>query len=954
MTVRVILHGAYRDAMPKGYKRGITLHAHTCMEVLEALEQHFSIKEMLDSIKGEIRLGRDYRRSKSMTAEQAGRWQIPDGSTLHIGPHVHGHEITTAMLITAAISTFAGIAASVLINALMPTGTSEKDKRKNALYEGGLNNQTEGAVLAYIAGDKVFCGFNVIEASVDYTNNGGYSGNIPASKAALIGAMSLSDGEKLAQAFRGEKGGGKTINNTTQSDARLSVLGAIGAGEVGGIYGATIEEKEKNILINEVPLRDRGTGQYNSQGFGWTERPGVSGQAAVPITPGIPTNQDRNIDLKHSGSGGVQYATEQVSGPDVDAVKVRIRINALVSTDKKGNQNRTTVQIGFEAKRNSATAWQAAGSLYVNEKSSDAFVREWTINAPAKTPGNDQDGWAFRAYRITPDSTDDKLNNDTTFNGFVEYTYEELLYDGSKGEVPTALFGASLDLATFDSGSYPEIALIMSGQKVRVPEHYDPVNRTYSGTWNGAWKYAVTGNPVWHWYELATSKTMGCGYPETFFNKFKLLACAKYCDEIVHGRPRFTFNVQITDEQDGWARLQEIARTFRAIPYFNGSQIELYQDRPTTNIDHYINNAAIGNGIFNYASSPLREQINECVVEWKDPNDYYRTHRVRYRDEESIARNRALGLSNNGIVTQTVAKLGCTNEQEAYDFARILVWTAQRENLSVEFDTSLAAAGYAPGQRIEIDDWNRSGKTPTGRIDAILASNQLRLDNPIPVKAGISYQAHMVSNNKLTVRPVAIWDQATTTDIVTVDTTDIDEDTPIGIVEVGGVQPRIFTIHDITENGPGTYRVKGSIQIEGKYAFFDNNEPVVDSIWTQLNPKTPIPTGFKAKGHSWVNDLGYPQHEIQVSWDDLAPDYNMLFSGYHCQVKRPGSTVWEDVYKGFNSFAQLPNALEGVHQFTVRSLNTYGESSAALTASYEFIYGQSDEELLPPEFVGFD
>lgn len=81
------------------------------------------------------------------------------------------------------------------------------------------------------------------------------------------------------------------------------------------------------------------------------------------------------------------------------------------------------------------------------------------------------------------------------------------------------------------------------------------------------------------------------------------------------------------------------------------------------------------------------------MVEWKDPQDYYRTHRVRYRDEASIARNRAMGLANNGIVTQTVAKLGCTSEQEAYDFARILVWTAQNENLSIEFDTSLAASG---------------------------------------------------------------------------------------------------------------------------------------------------------------------------------------------------------------------------------------------------------------------
>lgn len=126
MTVRVILHGAYRDAMPKGSKRGITLHANTCHEVLDALEQHFPIKDMLNNTKGEIRLGQNYKRSKSLTAEQAGSWTIPDGATVHIGPHVTGHEITTAMLITAAISAAASIAATILINVLMPTGTSEQ------------------------------------------------------------------------------------------------------------------------------------------------------------------------------------------------------------------------------------------------------------------------------------------------------------------------------------------------------------------------------------------------------------------------------------------------------------------------------------------------------------------------------------------------------------------------------------------------------------------------------------------------------------------------------------------------------------------------------------------------------------------------------------------------------------------------------------------------------------
>ncbi|MEV4936183.1 hypothetical protein, partial [Sphingobium sp. LSP13-1-1.1] len=57
----------------------------------------------------------------------------------------------------------------------------------------------------------------------------------------------------------GEKGGGKTIGNTMVSNANLLALVALGDGPIGGIVGNTTEEKEKNIYINNQPLRDHGT-----------------------------------------------------------------------------------------------------------------------------------------------------------------------------------------------------------------------------------------------------------------------------------------------------------------------------------------------------------------------------------------------------------------------------------------------------------------------------------------------------------------------------------------------------------------------------------------------------------------------------------------------------------------------------------------------------------------------
>ncbi len=962
--IKVILHGAFKDKAPTGYKRSITINAATAKEAVAALEQLLPIRRMIDITPAEFRLGPTWKNSVSMTGHQvSNNWTLPAGSVLHIGPHTDGHEITTAMLITALISTAVGIAVNLLLNMLMPAAQTKNDKRKSALYENGLNTQTEGAVLSYIAGDRVFCGFNVLEADVDYSSPMNSQQSAWEAKFGGTGVFRASDAIQTAITADGKKGGGKTISNTTYSDATLRMTAALGAGEIGGIVGDTVEEKEKNILVNEVPLRDRGNSTLNYRGVSWAERYGIEGQTAVPITPGIPSNIDGNIELRAYTPGTtnpIQPLTFTVSSADMNRVKVRIRFNGLVKTSKKGNQSTTVVQGGFDVKRQSATTWAPAGTWYVNEKSSDPFVRDYSITAPAATVGNDADPWMFRLYRTTPDSTDDKLQNDTAYNGYVEYKDIDLAYDGSGGEVPTALFSTMLDLAQFDLGSNPEIAVIVRGQKVRVPANYDPVAKTYAGFWNGDWKYAVTSNPVWHWLEMAINPKMGCGFPESYLNKFALLETAKYCDEDVHGRPRFTLNKQFTDEQDGWQALIDLAQTFRAFPYNAGNEIILMQDRPQPAVDHYVNNAAVADGNFKYGSAPYQERLNEVIVEFDDPADYYRKATVVYRDTDSIALNRRNGLANNGIVSRTVYKTGCTNRQEAYDFARILVFCSQKESRTVEFDTMLAAAGYAPGHLIEVDDWTRSGKTPTGRVLEIISPTQLRLDNPIPVKAGTSYRAHMMVGNGLDTRAVTMFGTDQTTDIITVDTTDLEADTPIGIVEFSSaaVQPRVYRIKDIIEAGEGRYTVKATLHYEGKFAFFDDNVPVDYSPWTQLNPITPTPTGLKAVGRSYTDEQLGPQNVFDVSWDaidTMTPEgYRLLLQGYSLEVRRPGSSTWEEVYRGPNNFATMRNAEPGEHVFSCRSINSLGKASPAMILRVTFEYGNSDAVVYPPEFLRFD
>ena len=949
--IHVKLMGRFADPMPKKYKKQrLKLYTNKLTEVVALLDQFYDFSGELKTYQPEIRIGTSFENSRLITHPSFATAHIPDGVTVYIVPRPEGAiPGLGAALISALISAAITIAVTLLSSILFPPPQNDTgETRKSVMYGGGLNTQKEGVALPYIAGRRVLCGFNVIEADVDVTNTGGTNTWATGGLAGLANAMmnNTQGIHDLRDTVFGSKGGGgRTIPNSVLSNASLRILGATGMGEIEGIVGSTTAEKEQHIYFNETPARDPGSGQLNFQGFAFEERKGVLGQSPVPITPGITTVFNQNVELKAS-TGPLTYP---ISAPDVNRVKLLFNFNALMSTDKKGNQSPASVAIGVNVKRLSDANWTAAGLYTVTEKSSDRFQRQFNVEAPAHKPN---EVWQIQVYRQTPDSTDDQLQSGTAFGGWTEITDLELAYDGS-GEAPaTALFGCAIDLAQFNNGSEPpEIAVLLSGTKVRVPINYNEVSRTYSGNWNGAWKYASTDNPVWHFLHIATSPLL-CAFPDDFFNKGSLYATAKFCDELVNGRHRFSLNKQFVDEKDAWPFLVELAASFRAWPYFNGQEIILVQDRPQNQPDHYVNNSMVEGGKFSTSLTAIEERFNEVRVEWDNPDDYFRKATAVYREPDAIAANVAKGLSSNGVLSQTYYKVGCTNAQEAYDYARLLCYVSLNEIEQLEFTTLLSAAAYAPGQLIEVDDWTISGKEPHGRISAVPSGSTIKLDNPFTLKADTSYTAHLVVNNQLIIRPIAMVGTDTTTDIITVDSTDCEEGTPVGIVETGGTQPRLFRIIDIKDAGEGKFTVTARQHIEGKYAWVEQNVPIPENQWTKMKSRLPAPTGLRAVGSSYQDPLLGPQHQIEVAWDAFT-DPQLRVLGYVLEVQEPGSSQWTELYRGNGTVYTYKGVAAGRYVFSLKAINMLNEGSDVASLAYSFEYGVGSA-VYPPIFVGFN
>ncbi len=1009
--VWVKLHGPYKDAAPKGAKGKFAVYASTTRELLSHLKQHSKVWDELTNNACEIHIGPTLKNAYNITCEQFlnPHTKLKHGSTIHIVPHVSGGGFALpAWAIIAIVTTAVSIAVDLAMTLLFPTKskTNKSDSRTSKLLSGGLDSQKEGIPLPYVAGLDVLCGGNIIEASVDYPNaatiysakssyTGGTSPSYGGGAVGSVGgvapagrydastglmyadtgafystgvAATIRDMSTLSAEKGGGSSGGNEIPNTLYTDAYARALLALCDGPIGGIVGSTPLAKAKNIFINEVALVDPGSGTYNYQGFTWEERVGSTGQAAVNVTPSIANDRDGgNVQFKHTitGDGIVQYAIGEVSTYDVAKVDIRIRVPALMDTDSNNNQTTTTVSVAVDYKRTTDLAWTPAGSGRYSGKSSSPIILHGMLNAP---PLTGEDTWEFRVYRITADSTVDTLQNDTYLDGWNEYYNLDYKYDGTEGTasgVPTALLGVGFDMSQFSQTAYPEIGARVVGRKVRIPANYNPVTRVYAttgtgtsaGVWDGSFQTAATQNPVWHWYHLATSggttSPVGLGLPDTWFDKFSLYSVAQFCDEDLSGRPRYTLNKQFTDAEDGWQFLQDLAKTFGSFCYFTGSQVILVADRDQTTPDHYINNTQVEDGLFDYSTTAIGDQINEAIVEWDDPGDYFRKHAIRYRDTDSITQLRSAGVSNSGIVSQTYYKIGCTSEQEAYAFARRLVYSAQNENEIVTFNTLVGAAAYAPGQILAVHDVTVSPTVISGRISST-GSTTVTMDQTFSQLASTAYDLYVVVGNKLSILPISTVSSTTTTATVTPSSmTGISAGLPYGIVEHStGVQPRLFRIADIQDAGDGKYTITAQFYDRSKYAWVDDDVAAPTITYSDYNSfyHLTAPTGLSVKQQAKQDPLRGTIHNIDVTWDHLAIAETVI-RGYTISAKFPDGTI-QTVSTGLNTYT-FQNAPQGPYQFSVVAVNMKGNPGDAATTGFVLGYGTGSTTAYPPIIVGF-
>ncbi|MCE0491002.1 host specificity protein J [Pantoea sp. Mb-10] len=713
--------------------------------------------------------------------------------------------------------------------------------------------------------------------------------------------MRLLDGETIVQ---GDKGGGGSARTPVEqrddliSVAKLKMLLAISEGEIQGDLTA------QQIYLNDTQLaNDDGT--YNFAGVVWDWRKGTQDQ---PYIQGMP-EVDNELSVGVTVTQSVPW-TRQYTNLSLDAVRVKLSLPVQYQYKDNGDMVGTVTQYAIDLSTDGGTWVQVVDGRF-NGKTTSEYQRDHRIDLPKATTG-----WALRVRRITPDSTSSKL-----INAFKVFSFAEII--DSKLRYPnTALLYIEVDASQFN-GQAPKITCKPKGKLVRVPVTYDPVSRSYSGSWQGDFKYAYTNNPAWIFYDLVLDKIHGMGtrVDASMIDKWELYAIAQYCDQSVPDgaggtEPRFTCNVFIQDQQDAYTVLKDIAAIFRGITFWGNSQIFVNADVPqvdangNVDVDYTYHVANVVDGLFTYAGGSYKNRYSSCNVSYSDPANHYSDTVEGVYDSELVARYDVREMSLTAI--------GCTSQSEAHRRGRWALLSNAKDG-TISFGVGLDGYIPVPAQIIGVADPFRSGKQNGGRIRAV-SGRSVTLDRPVDYAAGDRLLVNLPDGTAQT-RTIASVSSDKQTVTVSTNFRTTPDAGAVWAIDSDSLAIQYFRVTSISANGDGTFTVSGVQHDPNKYRYIDDGvriEPAPITV-TPISVLKP-PANIQLSEVSFV-EQGLSVASMQATWDRVEGAIS-----YVAQWRKDKGD-WINVSQTSAQGFSISGIYTGVYDVRVRGVNAAEVSS---------------------------
>ncbi|TKU41538.1 host specificity protein J [Citrobacter sp. wls757] len=706
--------------------------------------------------------------------------------------------------------------------------------------------------------------------------------------------------------------------DSAQSMARCRMLLALGEGEFAGGLDAT------RIFLDGTQLGNA-DGSMNFENVTWDFRPGTQVQTPIPGFPAVENETSIGVSLTK-----VTPWTRAISNTQIDAVLVRIGIPGLQQQENDGDIVGTTVQYHIDLAVDGG-AYSTVMTKTITEKLSSLYELTHRINLPKASTG-----WQIRVVRDTVDSTSQMLQNKTQVQAITEVIDARLRYPH------TALLYVSFNAKSFSN--IPKISCKPKGRVIRIPQNYDPITRTYGGTWDGTFKWGWTNNPAWIWFDILTESRFGLGRRVTpaMLDKWELYRIAQRCDQKVPDgkvgsgtEPRFMFDVYIQAQADAWQVIKDIAAGFNGMTFWGNNMFNVVSDMPADTSKLQILTRASVVGKPTYSSGSEKNRYSSALINFSDPENHYqdRTTAVMFPD-----------LVKQFKFKQTqLTAIGCTRESEAQRRGGWAVYSNSLDRI-ITVQTGLDGFAYVPGTVFAFADERLSGRVYGGRITEYNAAlKSVTTDRGTSAVAGDTL---MIRTQGGTVEIRTI--QAVNGQQLILATAFTAEPQPnaIFVIDAGQLRLQYFRVTNLTFNDEeNTYSITGAEYNGAKYDAVDNNArldtPPISLLPTGLVGQ---PTNITISSYDSVRQ-GQRLATMVASWDapvdkNGKPQADIV--AYQAQWKR-GDNDWINIPETGLRNIEIAGIFSGDYLVRVRAINSGGASSLWTSSVLTHLTGRTGD-----------
>ena len=522
-------------------------------------------------------------------------------------------------------------------------------------------------------------------------------------------------------------------NDNLFSKDKVEILLGVGEGPLQGL-----EEGLKSFFAGDVPLNDK-DGQPIIKDLVATPYQGISTPQVINFAlGGESANTTVGVNILQK-SPVVRYTPENFRGK-INKLDIRLNIAQLFREEANGDVLNNTAEFRIEYKTargtdpwvvldftnatpngpnpfpnlsgitfQVATHTDSKNKYQLIGKTGSGFVIDFRVTVAPIT----DDDYIIRVTKFNPD-TDNSVNLkvacDIVFDSF------QTIYQASRSFTNTALMHVT-GRANDQFSDIPDFYGIYKGLITKVPSNRieNAVGSAcYPTTWNGVLTPAWHSNPAWVLYDLLDNPRYGMRRYAPTLNIYTqdFYEAGVYCDNGVSNyfgtgdEKRYTMNITLAENQNGWETLQNLAGAFDAVLYDDGEgNVRLKVDKWVEPRVLFTPETVTIDGI-NYSFTDINTQYNSITVSFTNPERGWQETRLKVKNDTFI--------DLNGEIPLDFVAVGCTSESEALRRAQARLLTANHEKTIAAFTTTRLGLILDPLEIVYLADplmgWGVSGR----------------------------------------------------------------------------------------------------------------------------------------------------------------------------------------------------------------------------------------------------